>query len=205
MSEYIETPRYNYGQGNSDLTMASPSPTGAPRISISTETDLPPAYDEARNRNLVARNPSDVPSLHTPSIIDLPHHPAEHTDAGRLGGAFDGPDIMPSLSMLAQPSELFPDAAPYYIMLTCVGPTARISGSHQPSLRLIAEYFKRWGRTSPPKPGLPQNVSHFCPPISLSGSVGRHLNGGDAPGVIPWVDDEASLLLANARDALSHA
>lgn len=138
--------------------------SSAPAMSISDE---PPSYDEARNRNnLSPRSPSDVPSLHSPSIIELPHRPAEQ-DAGRVGGAYDAPDVMPTLSMLGPPAELFPDAAPYYIMLTCHGPTARISGSHQPSLRLIAEYFKKWGRLSPPRPNQGSSVSS----ISFDGAA----------------------------------
>lgn len=131
--------------------MASPPP----QISISADSmDEPPSYDEARNRNLTAHNPSDVPSLHTPSIIDLPHRSSH--DAAPPN--FDVPDIMPTLSMLGPPTELFLDAAPYFLMLSCSGPTARISGSHQPSLRLIAEYFKKWGRLGPPRPGMPASV-----------------------------------------------
>lgn len=136
----------DYGEGSSELTMTSP----ASRMSINHEP--PPSYFEARNsNNLSPRNPTDVPSLHSPSIVELPYRPAEQ-DAGGSGGAYEAPDVMPTLSMLGPPAELFPDAAPYYMMLTCNGPTARISGSHQPSLRLIAEYFKKWGRLSPPKP-----------------------------------------------------
>lgn len=131
--------------------MASPPP----QISISADSmDEPPSYDESRNRNLSAHNPSDVPSLHTPSIIDLPHRSSH--DAGPSN--FDVPDIMPTLSMLGAPIELFPDAAPYFLMLSCTGPAARLSGSHQPSLRLIAEYFKKWGRLGPPRPGMPASV-----------------------------------------------
>ena len=125
------------------------------QISIGADSmDDPPSYDEARNRNLTARNPSDVPSLHNSSIIDLPHPP---TDAAGPSD-FDVPDIMPTLSMLGPPTELFPDAAPYFLMLSCTGPAARISGSHQPSLRLIAEYFKKWARLGPPRPGMPASV-----------------------------------------------
>lgn len=133
----------------------SPMASPAPQISISADSmDEPPSYDEARNRNLSAHNPSDVPSLHTPSIIDLPYRFSH--DAGPSN--FDVPDIMPTISMLGPPTELFPDAAPYFLMLSCTGPAARLSGSHQPSLRLIAEYFKKWGRLGPPRPGMPAAV-----------------------------------------------
>lgn len=145
----------------------SPMASPPPQISISADSmDEPPSYDEARNRNLSAHNPSDVPSLHTPSIIDLPHRSSH--DAGPSN--FDVPDIMPTLSMLSSPTELFPDATPYFLMLSCTGPSARLSGSHQPSLRLIAEYFKKWGRLSPPRPGSSASVrgqgTPFLPPFT---------------------------------------
>ena len=131
--------------------MASPPP----QISISADSmDEPPSYDEARNRNLTTHNPSDVSSLHTPSMIDLPHRSSH--DVGPSNS--DVPDIMPTLSMLGPPTELFPDAAPYFLMLSYTGSAARLTGSHQPSLRLIAEYFKKWGRLGPPRPGMPASV-----------------------------------------------
>lgn len=122
----------------------------APRISIGAEfMEEPPSYDESRNRNR-NRLPSSSESrpemsLHAESIIEA----RRSTDASPAAAGptnYEMPDIMPTLSMLPGPTELFADAAPYYLMITCHGPTARISGSHQPSLRLLAEYFKKWSR-----------------------------------------------------------
>jgi len=114
-----------------------------------TAFDEPPSYDESRNRPSVAPLSIHAPSL-PESTREIPEPPVPEI-----------PDIMPTLSMLPSPLELFPNTVPYYLMISCDGPAARITGSHQASLRLVAEYFKRWGRINA-SPPMNVSISSSC-------------------------------------------
>lgn len=53
---------------------------------------------------------------------------------------------LPTLSTLPRPDNLFPTLLPYTLIVRRTGSGIDIEGSHQPTLELISEYFKRHAR-----------------------------------------------------------
>lgn len=152
-----------------------------PRITVrsadeSLGGDEPPSYDESRNRPLSTASPTPaLASIHSPTTEETSISPINGSGPTPISGSvpevqYDIPDIMPTLSILGAPSELFVETVPYYMMLTCFGNTARLHGSHQPSLRLIAEYFKKWSRATPARPSQGMNSQFPLIEVKIFGS-----------------------------------
>jgi hypothetical protein len=53
---------------------------------------------------------------------------------------------MPVLGMLSRPEYLFKDLAPYCMTVSVFRETIDVQGSHEPSLKLLAEYFQKWAK-----------------------------------------------------------
>ncbi|THU90581.1 hypothetical protein K435DRAFT_968602 [Dendrothele bispora CBS 962.96] len=56
---------------------------------------------------------------------------------------------LPALELLARPNELFKSTAPHILMVNHRGDKMTIQCSHEPSLELLANYLKKWGKTNP--------------------------------------------------------
>ncbi|KAF8918700.1 hypothetical protein CPB85DRAFT_1430394 [Mucidula mucida] len=60
------------------------------------------------------------------------------------------PERLPVLGALARPSDLFPASPPYILTVTLTGREGMIvQCSHEPSLELMNEYLKKWGKRIP--------------------------------------------------------
>ncbi|KIX95291.1 uncharacterized protein Z520_08808 [Fonsecaea multimorphosa CBS 102226] len=71
----------------------------------------------------------------------VPHHSARlEPDA----------DVFPALEALPRPEILFRTTTPYVMLVSSNGPNKiTVSGTHEPSLQLLAEYLRRWIKTDP--------------------------------------------------------
>ncbi|KAF5367950.1 hypothetical protein D9758_004510 [Tetrapyrgos nigripes] len=56
---------------------------------------------------------------------------------------------LPALDLLARPNELFKATAPHILMVNQKGDEMTVQCSHEPSLVLLANYLKKWGKTNP--------------------------------------------------------
>lgn len=56
-------------------------------------------------------------------------------------------EFLPNVQSLPRPDELFL-RAPYYLTVSAGHDGVEIHGSHSPSLKVIAEYFKKWCRVN---------------------------------------------------------
>ena len=56
------------------------------------------------------------------------------------------PTILPSISSLAKPETLFSSQVPYHMILQVMPSCIIVQGSHQPSLKLMKEYFQKHAR-----------------------------------------------------------
>ncbi|KAK1826370.1 hypothetical protein QBC39DRAFT_22606 [Podospora conica] len=56
-------------------------------------------------------------------------------------------EFLPNVQSLPRPDELFL-RAPYYLTVTAGHDGVEIHGSHSPSLKVVAEYFKKWCRVN---------------------------------------------------------
>jgi hypothetical protein len=62
----------------------------------------------------------------------------------------DKSDILPDLQSLPRPEILFRTTIPYILHVNATeGGKVIVSGSHEPSLRLLAQYLQRWIKTDP--------------------------------------------------------
>jgi hypothetical protein len=61
--------------------------------------------------------------------------------------------LLPNVHKLDRPSELFTLSGPY-ILTVETGNPLYIHGSHQPSLEVLANYFKKWGKPSKNRSGV---------------------------------------------------
>jgi len=60
------------------------------------------------------------------------------------------PDVLPSLQTLPRPDILFRTLTPYLIQVSSMGANSvTVTATHEPSLRLLAEYFQRWIKNDP--------------------------------------------------------
>lgn len=65
-------------------------------------------------------------------------------------GGDQKPDSLPALQTLPRPDILFQTLTPYLIQVSSVGANKiTVTGSHEPSLRLLAEYLQRWVKHDP--------------------------------------------------------
>ncbi|KAF8155995.1 hypothetical protein B0H34DRAFT_715728 [Crassisporium funariophilum] len=56
---------------------------------------------------------------------------------------------LPNVDVLPRPSELFKTSAPYILIVDASTKPFTVQCSHQPSIELLASYFKKWGKTNP--------------------------------------------------------
>ncbi|OQV02927.1 hypothetical protein CLAIMM_08041 [Cladophialophora immunda] len=87
------------------------------------------------------------------SVADTTKSTSISTTANRV--PYPGPlepnaDILPVLETLPRPEILFSTTTPYVMLVSLNAPNQiTIHGTHEPSLRLLAEYLQRWIRTDP--------------------------------------------------------
>ncbi|KAI9732708.1 MAG: hypothetical protein M1818_007442 [Claussenomyces sp. TS43310] len=90
----------------------------------------------------------------------LPAHYQTSLAAAQSGLSYDrrGTGILPTVDTLSKPDELFRTTTPYYMTLYIQSGAILIQASHQPSLELLADYFRQWnnqsGQHSPLLPNL---------------------------------------------------
>ncbi|KAF8888562.1 hypothetical protein BD779DRAFT_449296 [Infundibulicybe gibba] len=70
---------------------------------------------------------------------------------------------LPVIDAIPQPTELFRNNAPYYLVVETGGCPIRVQSSHEPSLELLAAYINKWGRTNTRDSS---KVRQFQPPVS---------------------------------------
>ncbi|OAG44351.1 hypothetical protein AYO21_01347 [Fonsecaea monophora] len=59
-------------------------------------------------------------------------------------------DVLPALETLPRPEILFRTTSPYVMLVSSGGQSKlTVNGTHEPSLRLLAEYLQRWTKTDP--------------------------------------------------------
>ncbi|KAK7436903.1 hypothetical protein VKT23_018923 [Stygiomarasmius scandens] len=56
---------------------------------------------------------------------------------------------LPAVELLARPNELFKSTAPHILMVNYRGDKMTVQSSHEPSLELLANYLKKWGKVNP--------------------------------------------------------
>ncbi|KIW89577.1 uncharacterized protein Z519_09733 [Cladophialophora bantiana CBS 173.52] len=77
-------------------------------------------------------------SISTTNRVAVPYTPEPNTD------------VLPSLETLPRPEILFQTTTPYLMVVSSNGLNkVTVNATHEPSLRLLAEYLKRWIRTDP--------------------------------------------------------
>lgn len=58
-------------------------------------------------------------------------------------------DALLDVQTLARPDLLFPTVSPYILRMTCSGTTMTLQGTHEPSIKLLEAYFKKWVKIDP--------------------------------------------------------
>jgi len=58
------------------------------------------------------------------------------------------PERFPPLSTIPQPSNLSKSTVPYWVTITTIGDSSKITGTHEPTIDLLAEYMEKWGNVT---------------------------------------------------------
>jgi hypothetical protein len=135
------------------VTLPKKSPVYGPSFASGFATDLENLFSKEKQSiskdgaKAMVREDDDwaelesIPDTRSISMSTRPREP-EHVERK--------PEALPSLLTLARPDILFSTLTPYLMHVSSSGKSnVTVSGTHEPSLRLLAEYLQRWVKQNP--------------------------------------------------------